>query len=94
VKVSETAIVIFLCRWIWRTGKATGHIYVLVEGMSRNKFFFSFEYITCFTFYIHLWPVYWVSLVSLTPSRNRTTICQSSSLVIVPTDLSRLPWSG
>jgi predicted CDP-diglyceride synthetase/phosphatidate cytidylyltransferase len=31
--------------------------------MSRNKFFMSGSNIACFTFYIHLWPIYWLSLV-------------------------------
>jgi hypothetical protein len=32
--------------------------------MSRNKcFVFSVLSITCFTFYIHLWPIYWLSLL-------------------------------
>jgi hypothetical protein len=37
---------------------------MLVEDTSRNKcFFFPNSNVTCFTFYIHLWPIYWLSLV-------------------------------
>jgi hypothetical protein len=33
---------------------------ILVEDMSRNEGFFPGWNITCFTFYIHLWPIYWL----------------------------------
>jgi hypothetical protein len=35
---------------------------MLVEDMSRNKFF-PVSNITCFTLYINLWPIYWLYLV-------------------------------
>jgi hypothetical protein len=38
-------------------------ISMLVEDMSRNKWFLPGLNITCFTFYIRLWPTYWFSLV-------------------------------
>jgi hypothetical protein len=36
---------------------------LLVEDMSRNKYFSSGLNITYFTFNIHLWPIYWLCLV-------------------------------
>jgi hypothetical protein len=33
--------------------------------MLRNKCFFPGSNITCFTIYIHLWPIYWLSLAAL-----------------------------
>jgi hypothetical protein len=37
---------------------------MLVERMSRNEcFFLPDSNVKCFTFYIHLWPIYWLSLV-------------------------------
>jgi hypothetical protein len=42
---------------------------MLGEDMSRNKcFFFSGSNVTCFTFYIRLWPIYWLSLIVQYPS--------------------------
>jgi hypothetical protein len=29
--------------------------------------------IICFTFYIHLWPIYWLSLVKLIPQYRMST---------------------
>jgi hypothetical protein len=34
-----------------------------VEDTSRNKCFFPALNIKCFTFHIHLWPIFWLSLV-------------------------------
>jgi hypothetical protein len=51
-----------------RTGKAMGQVYpMLVENICReiHVFFFRFEH-HMFTFYIHLWPIYWLSLISMT----------------------------
>jgi hypothetical protein len=36
---------------------------MLVEDMSRNKCYFPGSNITCFTFYIRLWPICWLPLV-------------------------------
>jgi hypothetical protein len=36
---------------------------MFVEDMWRNKFFIPDSNTTCFTFYIHLWPIYWLSRV-------------------------------
>jgi hypothetical protein len=41
-----------------------GSVTMLVEDMSRNKCFFQVE-ILCFMFYIHLWPIYWLSLIHI-----------------------------
>jgi transposase len=46
---------ILLCCGVRRTGKAMGQVY---QCWSRNKdFLFPVSNITCFTFYIHLWPI-------------------------------------
>jgi hypothetical protein len=37
---------------------------MLVEDMSRNKYSFRGSNITCFTFYIDLWPIPWLSFVN------------------------------
>jgi hypothetical protein len=62
--VSETTVKRPLCCGFRRTGKVMGRVSMLVGDMSRNKcFFFPGSNITCFTFYIHLWPIYWLSVV-------------------------------
>jgi hypothetical protein len=63
-EVVETTAKRLLCCWFRRTGIRHGtSVSVLMEVMSRNKCFFSVSNITCFTFYIHLWPIYWLSIV-------------------------------
>jgi hypothetical protein len=32
-------------------------------GYVKKKMFFPGSNIICFTFYIHLWPIYWLSLI-------------------------------
>jgi hypothetical protein len=54
------------------TGKAMGQVYQCLRRICREiNVFFSGSNITCFALYIHLWPIYWLSLVS---SRNRCTL--------------------
>jgi hypothetical protein len=36
-------------------------------GYFEKETFFPVSNITCFTFYIHLWPIYWLSLVHFLP---------------------------
>jgi hypothetical protein len=58
VEVAETTVKRLLCRGFRRTGKAMGTgLSVLVEDMSRNKYFFQVR-MSRFAFYIHLWPIY------------------------------------
>jgi hypothetical protein len=65
-EVVETTVKRLLC-WVFRrTGKAMRQVYsMLVEDMSRNICFFSGSNITCCIFYIHLWAIYWLSLVCM-----------------------------
>jgi hypothetical protein len=76
--VAETTI-----KRLRRTGKAMGHVYQCRWRICREiNVFSSFEYMTCFTLYIYLWPIYWLSLIYFflfytfpssiwIPSRNR-----------------------
>jgi hypothetical protein len=57
--MAETTVKRLLCCRFRHTGKS-----MLTEDMSRNKCFFQGQ-ISSFTFYIHFWPIYWLSLVSL-----------------------------
>jgi hypothetical protein len=50
--------------------------------MWRNKCFFQVR-MWCFTFYIHLWPVYWLSLVQFYEAWDRRDHWIASSEVIV-----------
>jgi hypothetical protein len=60
--VAETTLERLICCWFWRTGKAMEQ--VLVDDMSRHKCFFQVR-LSHFMFYIHLWPIYWFSLILL-----------------------------
>jgi hypothetical protein len=46
----------------WKSDRT--NVSMLIEDMSRNKCFFPGSNFTCFTFYIYLWSIYWLSLVS------------------------------
>jgi hypothetical protein len=52
-----------LCCGFRRTGKAMGQVYQCWWRICREINVIPRFNITCFTFYIHLWPVYWLSLV-------------------------------
>jgi hypothetical protein len=52
-----------LCCGFRRTGKAIGHVCQSVEDIARNKFFPPGSHTTCFTFCIHSWLIYWLSLM-------------------------------
>jgi hypothetical protein len=58
-EVDETTIKRLLCCGFLRIGKAMRRVSMLVEDMSRNKCFFQVR-ISRFTFYTHLWPIYWL----------------------------------
>jgi hypothetical protein len=65
-KVAQKKVKRLLCCGFRRTGEATGQVYQCWCRVFREKkkiFFFSGSNITRFTFYIDLWPIYWLSLV-------------------------------
>jgi hypothetical protein len=45
----------------WYSGGTS--VSMLVEDMLRNKCYFQVQMSKCFTFYNHLWPIYWLSPV-------------------------------
>jgi hypothetical protein len=63
-KVNETTLKRLLCCGFRRTGKAIGQVYQCWWRICRgiNAFFFQVRILTCFKFYIYLWPIYWLSL--------------------------------
>jgi hypothetical protein len=55
-----------VCYGFRRTGKAMGQVYQCWWRICREiNVFFQGSNITCFTFYTHLWPIYWLSLVEM-----------------------------
>jgi hypothetical protein len=52
-----------LCCRIWGTGEAMGQEYHRWWRICREIKVFPGLNITCFPFYIHLWPIYWLFLV-------------------------------
>jgi hypothetical protein len=63
-EVAEATVKRLLCCGFRRTGKAMGQVYQCWCKICREINFFSGWNITCFTFYIHLRPVYWISLLN------------------------------
>jgi hypothetical protein len=61
--VTKPKVKILLCCRFRRTGKAIWQVYQC-WWMCREIMTFPCSNITCFTFYIHLWPIYWFSLVN------------------------------
>jgi hypothetical protein len=59
-EVAETTVKRLLCCGFQRTGKAMGQVYKCRWIYREMSVFFPGSNITCFTFYIHLWPVYWL----------------------------------
>jgi hypothetical protein len=63
-EVAETTAKILLCCGFRTISKVRGQVYqILEENMARNKYFSPGSDITSFTFYIHLSPIHWLSLV-------------------------------
>jgi hypothetical protein len=52
-----------LCCGSRRTGKAMGQVYQCGWRIYREINVFPGSNITCFTFYIHVWPIYWPFLM-------------------------------
>jgi hypothetical protein len=48
-----------LCCWFRLTGKAMGQVYQCWWRICGDMFFPGSN-ITCFMFYIHFWPIYWL----------------------------------
>jgi hypothetical protein len=68
VEVVETTVKRLLCCCFRRTGKAMGQVYHYCGKICLEiSVFLSGSNITCFTFYIHLWLMYGLSLVRLDP---------------------------
>jgi hypothetical protein len=62
-EVAETTVRRLLRHGFRRTGKAMGQVYQFWWRICRETdAFSSFEY-HMFTFYTHLWPIYWLSLL-------------------------------
>jgi hypothetical protein len=65
-EVAETTVERLLCCGFRRTGKAMGQVYQCwwwIWMCGEINIFFPVSSITCFTFHIHLWFIYWLSLV-------------------------------
>jgi hypothetical protein len=63
-EVAETTVKRLLCCGFRRTGKAMGQVYQCWWRICRDiNVFFPGSNITCFTFYIPLWPIYRLSLM-------------------------------
>jgi hypothetical protein len=60
-KVAETTVKRLICCWFWRTGKGMGQCW---RRLCWEINVFPSMNIT-FMFYIHLWPIYWLSLILL-----------------------------
>jgi hypothetical protein len=69
-EVGETTVKRLLCCGFQRTGKTLGHVYQCWWGICRKVNVFPGSNITCFTFYIHLWSIYWLSLVYMVEGRD------------------------
>jgi hypothetical protein len=63
--VAETTVKRILCCGFRRTGKAMGQVYHCWWRICWQINVSPGTNITCFTFHIHLWPIYWLSLVLL-----------------------------
>jgi hypothetical protein len=62
-EVAETTVTRLLWCGFRRTGNAMGQVYQCWWRIRREiNISFSGANITCFTFYIYLWPIYWLSL--------------------------------
>jgi hypothetical protein len=59
--VTETTVKRIICCRIQRIGRAMGQVYQYWWTVCREiNASFSGSNITCFTFYINLWPMYWI----------------------------------
>jgi hypothetical protein len=76
-EVAETIFQRLICCGFRRNGKAMGQVYQCWWRICREINVFSrFEYLY-FTFYNHLWPIYWISLeVYSSSSYSAKTVCQ------------------
>jgi hypothetical protein len=61
-EVAEITVKRLLCCGVWRTAKAMGQVCQCWWRICQEINAFPGLNITCFTFYIHLWPIYWLSL--------------------------------
>jgi hypothetical protein len=63
-EVAETTVIRPLCCGFRYSGKVKGQVYQCWWRICRElNTFFPGSNVKCFTFYIHLWPTYWLSLV-------------------------------
>jgi hypothetical protein len=67
-EVAETTVKRLLCCGFRRTGKAMGKECECWWRIFLEIHAFPVSNITCFTYYIHLWSIYWLSLVCTTRS--------------------------
>jgi hypothetical protein len=78
-EVAERRVKRFLCCGFRRTGKAMGQLCQCWWRICREvNVLLPGSNITCFTFYIHLWPIYWHSLsvcILIPISVQHTTLC-------------------
>jgi hypothetical protein len=59
-EVAETTVKRLLCCGFRRTEEAMRQVYQCWWRICREIIFPPASSITCFTFYIHLWPIYWL----------------------------------
>jgi hypothetical protein len=64
-EVAETTVKRLPCCGFWHACTVMGQVYQCWWRICKeiNVFFFWCSNITWFTFYVHLWPVYWLSLI-------------------------------
>jgi hypothetical protein len=60
-EVVETTVRRLLYCWFGSTGKALGQLYQCWWRIYREINVFPGSNVTCVTFHIHLWPIYWLS---------------------------------
>jgi hypothetical protein len=90
-EVVETTVKRLLCCGFRHTGKAMGQVYYCWWSICREINIFPSSDIICFTFYIHLWPVHWLSLVHK-GNESRLIICASYSCEVALKPASTHHW--
>jgi hypothetical protein len=74
-EVAETTVRTLLFCGFRRTDKAMGQVYQCLWMICLEiNVFFTVSSIKCFTFYVLLWPIYWLSLVRKHPTIHSTQI--------------------
>jgi hypothetical protein len=94
-EVAETTVIRLLCCGFRRTGKAAEQVYQCWWRICREINVFRGSNIMCFTFYINLWPVCWLSLVSyvttLSVAENTQRQCYDNQWMMNQKGFGRKP---